>query len=56
MKIKIGCDQAKFKEDMRILCKKINDLCGHQRYMPCKGWCVLTDGAKDCPLRKEQKA
>ena len=55
MKINLGCDCAKFRHDMKITCRKTNDLCGHQRYMPCKGWYVLTDGAKDCPVRKEKK-
>lgn len=55
MKIKLECDSAKFRADMRIICNKINDLCGHQRFKPCKGWCVLTDGAKNCPLRKDKK-
>ena len=54
MKIKIGCDNAKFNADMKIICGKAKDLCGHQRYLPCKGWYVLTDGARDCPLRKEK--
>lgn len=55
MKINIGCDNAKFNAQMRIICTKINDLCGHQRFKPCKGWCVLTEGAKDCTLKKEKE-
>lgn len=56
MKIKIECPYAKYDEKMRLMCSKSNDLCANQRWMPCKGWSVLTDWAADCPLRKEAKA
>lgn len=27
--------------------------CGHQRYCPAKGKCILTEQAANCPKRKE---
>ena len=55
MKIKLECEQAYHNNRMRIMCQKTQALCGHQWYKPCKGWCVLTDGYKNCPVRKEKK-
>lgn len=51
MKLTLSCPRASYDREMRILCGD-GGLCGHQRYMPCKGWCVLTDQAGRCPLRK----
>ena len=54
MKIKIDCPYGKYDNTMRINCTKANGRCAHQRLKPCKGWCVLTDQAKRCPLRDEE--
>jgi len=48
----LSCPRASYDREMRIKCSA-GDLCGHQRYKPCKGWCVLTEQAGSCPLRKE---
>ena len=49
---KLTCPRASYDDEMRIRCDD-GGLCGHQRYKPCKGWCVLTDQAARCPLRKD---
>ena len=51
MKLTLSCPRASYDREMRIQCGA-GGLCGHQRYKPCKGWCVLTDQAGRCPLRK----
>ena len=53
MKLSLDCKQAYYNAKMQIMCRKINDTCAHQYFKRCKGWCVLTDEAKQCPLRKE---
>lgn len=52
MNLILDCPRAEYREGMRIYCRATGDLCAHQRFKPCKGWCVLTDGAKRCPARK----
>ncbi len=52
MKLTLSCPRASYDGQMRIQCAA-GGLCGHQRYKPCKGWCVLTEQAGRCPLRKE---
>lgn len=54
MRIKLECENAKYDERMRILCKRSNMLCAHQRFKPCKGWCVLTEW-KSCTGRNHGK-
>lgn len=54
MKIKLECPYARYNAEMRIMCDKLKGLCGHQRYRPCKGWCVLSDGAAGCTARKDK--
>ena len=51
-RLSLSCPKAGYGREMRIDCAA-GGLCGHQRYMPCKGWCVLTEGAGSCPRRKE---
>lgn len=53
--LKLNCPYASYDEKMRIKCSKADSHCGHQAWKPCKGWSVLTEGAAECPLRKEQK-
>lgn len=55
MKIDLDCPNAHYGELMRINCDKTNSICLFQYYKNCKGWWALTEGAKACPLRKEQK-
>lgn len=55
MNLKLECPRASYDREMRIQCSAAGGLCGHQRYKPCKGWCVLTDLAGRCPLRKEDE-
>lgn len=50
MKLTLTCPRASYDGQMRIQCAG-GGLCGHQRYKPCKGWCVLTEQAGRCPLR-----
>ena len=54
MKLTLECPYARYDAQMRISCAKAKDLCAHQRYKPCKGWCVLTDQAGSCPARKDE--
>lgn len=54
MKINLNCPYAKHNNKMRVICMKTQDLCGHQYFKTCKGWCELTDTAAKCPLRKEK--
>lgn len=54
MKIKIGCPNGQYRQDMKIWCKTLNNWCGNQRFKSCKGWWVLTDNAWKCPKRKEK--
>lgn len=54
MNLILSCPEASYDGQMRIQCAAAGDLCGHQRFKPCKGWCVLTEQAGKCPLRKEK--
>lgn len=54
MKLTLNCPRASYDREMRIRCGA-GGLCGHQRYKPCKGWCVLTEQAGRCPLRKDDE-
>ena len=53
MKLTLGCPRAHYGADMAIYCGD-GQPCAHQYYKRCKGWWVQTDGAKTCPMRKEQ--
>lgn len=55
MKLTLTCPYARYDGEMRIMCKKAEGPCAHQRWKPCKGWAVLTEGADKCPV-KEAKA
>lgn len=55
MNLTLDCPRAAYGEEMRIYCRAAGDLCAHQRYKPCKGWCVLTDGARTCPMREDDE-
>ena len=55
MNPKIDCQNAHYTQNMRIWCDVVKGMCGNQRYKPCKGWCVLTEGAYDCPLRENKE-
>ena len=50
---KLSCPRAEYRAGMMIYCKAAADYCGNARYMPCKGWWVLTDSAARCPLRRK---
>lgn len=52
----LTCPKSKYDADMRIRCTVADDLCAHQRYKPCKGWCVLTEQAEQCPARKDENS
>ena len=54
MDLTLECPHAKYDREMRITCRKTGELCSHQRFKPCKGWCVLTEQAGACPARKEE--
>ena len=51
---KLSCPFAKYNSQMHIDCTKRGEMCAHQRWKPCKGWCVLTDQAAVCPGRKDE--
>lgn len=53
MKLKLTCPKASYDSRMKIRCSASGTLCAHQRLKPCRGWCVLTDQADDCPARHE---
>lgn len=55
MKLTLTCPQAKYDSEMRITCRRAGGLCAHQRWKPCKGWAVLTEGADTCPARETKK-
>lgn len=54
MKLTLNCPRARYDREMRITCSA-GELCAHQRYLRCKGWCVLTEQAGRCPLRKGEE-
>lgn len=55
MNLTLDCPRAEYREGMRIYCRATDDLCAHQRYLICKGWCVLTDQAGRCPVRRDDE-
>lgn len=55
MKLTLECPKAQYDTEMRIRCLAADGgLCAHQRFRQCKGWCVLTGQAKDCPARGDE--
>lgn len=54
MKVELECPLGEYRSG-RIWCKAVDGMCGNQRFKPCKGWCVLTEGAKKCPKRGNSK-
>lgn len=56
MKLKLDCENAMYGANMRIICKVDGGLCGFQRFKPCKGWSVLTDGSATCLRRTVKKS
>jgi len=55
MKINLDCPNAYHADGMKVYCRKLNGLCGSQYFKRCKGWWVLTENARNCPLRKENE-
>lgn len=53
MTLTLGCPHAKYVEGLKINCDKTGDRCAHQFFRRCKGWWVLSETAKKCPLRRE---
>lgn len=56
MKLKLDCENAMYGANMRIICKVDGGLCGFQRFKPCKGWSVLTEGSAACLRRTVKKS
>ena len=56
MKLKLDCENALYGANMRIICKVDGGLCGFQRFKPCKGWSVLTEGSATCLRRTVKKS
>lgn len=54
MKVTLDCPRAKYGAGMVIYCMRDEQPCAHQYYRRCKGWYVLSDGAKSCPMREER--
>lgn len=52
MKLKLICPEGVYDGTQKINCKVSGGRCAHIRYMPCKGWYVQTEQARDCPGRK----
>ena len=56
MKIKLECPHASYGAGMKIRCAKLDGgLCPHQYFRSCKGWWALTDRARECPMKREEK-
>ena len=55
MKLAIDCPNGSYDEKMKINCSAVNGRCGNQRFKSCKGWWVLTENAKNCPMRNVTK-
>ncbi len=55
MKLELSCEYAQYDETMRINCTKSGGRCAHQRFKSCKGWCVLTPQAQECPARDKKE-
>jgi len=56
MKITIDCPYGKYDSNMQIVCTKAGIGCAHQRFCSIKGWCILTEQAKECPLRDREES
>lgn len=56
MKLKLDCENALYGANMRIICRIDGGLCGFQRFKPCKGWSVLTEGSATCLRRTVKKS
>jgi len=56
MKLKLECENALYGANMHIICKVDGGLCGFQRFKPCKGWSVLTEGSATCLRRTVKKS
>ena len=56
MKLKLDCENALYGANMHIICKVDGGLCGFQRFKPCKGWSVLTEGSATCLRRTVKKS
>lgn len=54
MTLKLDCPRGKYGAGMAIYCED-GKPCAHQYFKRCKGWYVLSDGAKNCPIRKERE-
>ena len=54
MRLTLECPRARYGAGMMIVCMRDGELCAHQYYKPCKGWSVLSAGARRCPLREER--
>lgn len=53
MKLTLECPYAKYVDGMIIHCTKVDKSCAFVHYKSCKGWYVLSPGAKDCKYRKD---
>lgn len=56
MTLTLSCPHAKYVEGLKINCDKTGGRCAHQFFRRCKGWWVLSETAKQCPLRGEGEA
>ena len=54
MKLTLNCPNAAYGDGMIIICKTTGQPCAHQYYKRCKGWYVLSDGARTCPGREDK--
>lgn len=54
MKLTLDCPNAAYGDGMIIICKATGQPCAHQYYKRCKGWYVLSDGARTCPGREKK--
>ena len=50
---RLECPNAEYVSGMRIRCKKLNGPCVHVHFKSCKGWWVLSEHARRCPVREE---
>lgn len=51
MRINIECPNGYYDREMRIICRKDGGPCAFQYFKSCKGWWVLTNGARTCARR-----
>lgn len=54
MTLTLDCPNAAYGDSMIIICKATGQPCAHQYYKRCKGWYVLSDGARTCPGREKK--